>query len=84
MTNTEKVKKPVLAGFFIALGLLLPFLTGQLQSLGNALLPMQFRTDCRLYPGRTFRAYYRFHFTGAAQCFVWYAAHLPRRCFHEL
>ncbi|HHU29274.1 MAG: ECF transporter S component [Bacillota bacterium] len=40
MTNTEKVKKPVLAGFFIALGLLLPFLTGQLQSLGNALLPM--------------------------------------------
>lgn len=33
-------KKMVLAGFFIALGLVLPFLTGQIQSIGNKLLPM--------------------------------------------
>lgn len=39
-----KTKKPVynlvLAALFMALGLLLPFLTGQLQQLGSALLPM--------------------------------------------
>lgn len=33
-------KKLVLSALFIAIGLLLPFLTGQLQQLGNKLLPM--------------------------------------------
>lgn len=36
-TNTEKL---VLSGVFLALGLLLPFLTGQLEGIGNMLLPM--------------------------------------------
>ncbi|HOB35431.1 MAG: ECF transporter S component [Firmicutes bacterium] len=39
MTNTA-AKKIVLAGLFLALGLLLPFLTMQIPSLGQALLPM--------------------------------------------
>jgi hypothetical protein len=33
-------KKLVLSGLFIALGMLLPFLTGQIPTLGNMLLPM--------------------------------------------
>lgn len=33
-------KKMVLAGLFLALGLVLPFLTGQIPSLGSRLLPM--------------------------------------------
>lgn len=33
-------KKIVLSGLFIALGFILPFLTGQIPSLGNKLLPM--------------------------------------------
>lgn len=33
-------RKIAFAGLFIALGLILPFLTGQIQSLGNKLLPM--------------------------------------------
>ncbi|NDL66643.1 ECF transporter S component [Anaerotalea alkaliphila] len=33
-------KKLVLAGLFLALGLVLPFLTGQVPALGNRLLPM--------------------------------------------
>jgi uncharacterized membrane protein len=36
-TSTRNI---VLSGLFIALGLVLPFLTGQLQNLGNKLLPM--------------------------------------------
>mgnify|MGYP003790214201 FL=1 len=41
-TNMENqsTKKLVLAGFFIALGLILPFITGQIPSIGNKLLPM--------------------------------------------
>ncbi len=34
------VQKLVLAGLFLALGFLMPFLTGQLQALGQQLLPM--------------------------------------------
>jgi thiamine transporter ThiT len=33
-------KRMVLSGLFIALGLVLPFLTGQIQTVGNMLLPM--------------------------------------------
>ena len=33
-------KKVALAGLFLALGLLLPFLTGQIPQIGNMLLPM--------------------------------------------
>ena len=33
-------KKMVLAGLFLALGLVLPFLTGQIPSVGSRLLPM--------------------------------------------
>jgi len=33
-------KKLVLTGFFIALGFILPFFTGQIPSIGNKLLPM--------------------------------------------
>ncbi len=33
-------KKLVLTGFFLALGLLMPFLTGQIPSIGSRLLPM--------------------------------------------
>lgn len=36
----EKTKKIVLAGLFIALGIVLPFITMQIPSIGNMLLPM--------------------------------------------
>ena len=36
----EKTKKLTLSALFIALGLVLPLLTGQLKALGNAFLPM--------------------------------------------
>ena len=36
----EKTKNITLSALFIALGLVLPFLTGQLKQLGNAFLPM--------------------------------------------
>ncbi|MGI6728302.1 MAG: ECF transporter S component [Anaerovoracaceae bacterium] len=35
-----KTKNLVMAGLFLALGLVMPFLTGQIPSLGNKLLPM--------------------------------------------
>lgn len=38
--ETKSLKKLVLSGLFIALGLLLPFLTGQIPSIGSKLLPM--------------------------------------------
>lgn len=37
---SEKTKKLTLSALFIALGLVLPILTGQLKALGNAFLPM--------------------------------------------
>lgn len=37
---SEKTKKLTLSALFIALGLVLPLLTGQLKALGNAFLPM--------------------------------------------
>lgn len=36
----NSIKKLVLSGLFLALGLLLPFLTGQIPRIGNMLLPM--------------------------------------------
>lgn len=36
----KETKKIVLSALFLALGLVLPFLTGQIQQIGNALLPM--------------------------------------------
>ena len=39
MKNTQ-IKNMVLAAMFLAIGLVLPFLTGQIQQLGNMLLPM--------------------------------------------
>lgn len=40
MKNKEHVKKITLSGIFLALALVLPFLTGQLESFGNMLCPM--------------------------------------------
>lgn len=37
-----KIHKLTLSALFLALGLLLPFLTGQIQYIGNMLLPMHF------------------------------------------
>ena len=37
---SERIKKLTLSALFIALGLVLPFFTGQLKQLGNAFLPM--------------------------------------------
>ncbi|HBS93966.1 MAG TPA: ECF transporter S component, partial [Firmicutes bacterium] len=36
----NSTKKLVLAGLFLALGLALPFLTGQIPNIGKMLLPM--------------------------------------------
>lgn len=36
----QKVKKMILAAFFLALGLILPMLTGQIPQIGKMLLPM--------------------------------------------
>lgn len=36
----RQTKKLVLSAFFMALGMVLPFLTGQIQQIGNMLLPM--------------------------------------------
>lgn len=36
----KQTKKLVLSAFFLALGIVLPFLTGQIQQIGNMLLPM--------------------------------------------
>jgi len=38
--NHIKIQKLVLTGLFLALGYILPFLTGQIQQIGNMLLPM--------------------------------------------
>lgn len=37
---TKKIKNITLSALFIAIGLVLPFFTGQLKALGNAFLPM--------------------------------------------
>lgn len=36
----KNIKHMILAAFFLALGLILPFLTGQIREIGNKLLPM--------------------------------------------
>lgn len=38
--NTQQTKKMVFSAFFLALALVLPFLTGQIQQFGNMLSPM--------------------------------------------
>ena len=40
MTQRNAVSKMILSGLFLATGLLLPFLTGQIQQFGNMMLPM--------------------------------------------
>ena len=36
----KKLNKPILSAMFIAIGLVLPFFTGQIKQIGNMLLPM--------------------------------------------
>ena len=38
----KDIKKMVLAAMFLALGMVLPFLTGQIKEIGDSLLPMHF------------------------------------------
>lgn len=38
--SSIKLKKLILSGMFLAIALVLPFLTGQIQQIGNALCPM--------------------------------------------
>ena len=40
MNNKTKVKKLVFSAFFLALGVVLPFVTGQIKEIGDSLLPM--------------------------------------------
>lgn len=40
MSSTNKIFKTVLSAMFLALALVLPFLTGQIPQIGNALCPM--------------------------------------------
>lgn len=40
MSSKNKLFKMILAAMFLAIALLLPFLTGQIQQIGNALCPM--------------------------------------------
>ncbi|HPF18913.1 MAG: ECF transporter S component [Bacillota bacterium] len=40
MQQKQSISNMILAGLFLALGLLLPFLTGQIQQFGNMILPM--------------------------------------------
>lgn len=42
--ENKKIKQIVLSGLFLSVGLVLPFLTGQLRELGNMLLPMHLPT----------------------------------------
>ena len=45
---TKNVKTLVMAALFLALGLVLPFFTGQIPQIGSMLLPMH----CLLYTSR--------------------------------
>lgn len=38
--KNSKIRKPVLSALFLALGLVLPFLTAQIKEIGDSLLPM--------------------------------------------
>ena len=42
MQKTKKVKKLTLSGLFLALALVMPFLTGQIPQIGSMLCPMHF------------------------------------------
>ena len=41
-TDNNSIKKMILAAMFLAIALVLPFLTGQIPQIGNALCPMHF------------------------------------------
>lgn len=40
MKNKKKIQKPMLSAMLLAIGLVLPFLTGQIPEIGNLLCPM--------------------------------------------
>lgn len=44
-TKHEELRKLVISAMFLAVGLVLPFLTGQIKQIGNMMLPMP-----QLYP----------------------------------
>ena len=57
----QSIKNLTLAAMFLALGLMLPFLSGQIPQIGSKLLPMHIPVflcglsdlrDARLFPGR--------------------------------
>ena len=40
-SKTNNIRKMLLSAMFLSLGILLPFLTGQIKEIGDTLLPMQ-------------------------------------------
>ena len=76
----KSIHNLVLAALFFALGLILPFFTGQIPQIGSMLLPMHIpgahlRSDLRLAVWRAHRLYP----AAAALCPLRYAADLPDR-----
>jgi len=46
--NRNQTKQMILASFFIALGIILPYITGNIAILGNRFLRMEIRISCRI------------------------------------
>jgi thiamine transporter ThiT len=78
-----RIKRLCLAGIFLALGLLLPFFTGQIPRLGSLLLPMHLPVFLRgLLCGWQYGLAVGGAFTTSAVCTVWNAKNFPNRDCH--
>ena len=74
----NNTKKLVYSALFLALALVLPFLTGQIQTFGQMLAPMHLPVLlCGFVCGPVCGA-------AAAQPSVQHAPHVPHRCGHGL
>ena len=79
----NNVKTLVLAALFLALALVLPFLTGQIPEIGSMLCPMHIPA-VRLLLRLALGSCGGLHRTAAALCYLWHAAHVSGSHLHGL
>ena len=69
--HRAEVKKLVISAMFLSLGVLLPFLTGQIKEIGDSLLPMHIPVMlCGLICGAMARAFEPVPDAKIAICFI--------------
>ena len=84
MKKQMTVRKTVLAALFLAIGLILPFITMQIPAIGKMLCPMHIPVLLWIYSRRTVWPDRWIYYTVTQKCDIWNACHAPECYMHGI